>query len=109
MLIRHIFDYCAVVCLLEKLFFFNNIEDLIFVFAPYILQFFWELLWGGLFKFKSATAMFIYNVFGVDSIILSLVALIGNDLTKMELFLVIIIKEIFCLYYIISEDKKQKP
>ena len=75
---------------------------------PYILQFFWELIWGGLFKFKSATAMLVYNVFGVDSVIMFLAAWVCNDLSKMEFFFVIIVKCLFYLYYQISEDKKTR-
>ncbi len=87
---------------------FSDIESSIIVIAPFILQFCWELIWGGVFKFKSAIAMYIYNVFGVDSIILSLYALIGNNLTESELIIVMILKGLFCLYYQIGEDKKTR-
>ena len=95
-------------CIYWKCWDFNNLGDFLYVSFPYILQLLWELLWGGLFKFKSATAMLVYNVFGVDSVILFLAAWVCNDLIQMVFFFVIIVKGLFCLYYAISVDKKTK-
>lgn len=91
-----------------KCWIFLDMGDLIFAIFPFILQFLWELIWGGLFKFKSATAMFVYNVFGVDSVIMFLAAWVCNDLIKMEFFFVIFVKWVFWLYYLISENKKTR-
>lgn len=86
-----------------------EIKFLLALTFPFILQFFWELMWAGLFKFKSAIAMYIYNLFGIDTVILLFEAIFLDTTFKILFFIVLILKGIFCLYYRISDDKKQKP